>query len=78
MIERETRDSREGFAIDEQAAYECCAECGELADECVCEDWDECGAYWDEHDGQPDEQQEWDDLYGYGPEFDSYDGGDDW
>jgi len=26
-----------------------------------------------EDDGQPDEQQEWDDLYGYGPEYDSYD-----
>ena len=68
-------DPQDAFAADELAAYE--AEMDALAAEAD-EDWDEFADYCDEHDGQPDEQQEWDDLYGYGPEFDSYDGYDEY
>ena len=67
MIERENIDSREGWTFD-QEPFPSCGCCGEAAEDCVCEDWDECADYWDEHDGQPDEYTEWQD----------YMGGDDW
>jgi len=69
-------DSREGFDNDDYEAH--MARVCELALE---EEWenDEEDADWQgEDDDQPDESQEWDDLYGYGPEFDSFDGYDEY
>jgi hypothetical protein len=50
------QESWEGYDEFEQAAYE--------------QEWyeDDDGDYYDEHDGQPDEYTEWQDVYG----------GDDW
>ena len=75
-------EPQDAFAADEQLAYE--AELEGYGEDGDYADYDE---YLDgldlddedfEDDGQPDEQQEWDDLYGYGPEFDSYDGYDEY
>lgn len=47
-----------------------CHECGELMNECE--------GHEPLDDGQPDLMQEYDDLYGYGPEFDVEDYHEDW
>lgn len=61
------QDSREGWSMAEQMAYEC--EYEAYLDKCEDEDEDEYEyEYEEEHDGQPDEYTEWQDYYG----------GDDW
>jgi len=60
-------DSREGFASDEEIAYEpTTADLEEMCDYFESLDMDELED--EEYDGQPDEYTEWQDLYG----------GDDW
>ena len=71
-------EAQAAFSANEAASYELGEEerlCLEEELDAEYEAWEEANDnHWDDDDDyQPDEQQEWDDLYGYGPDYDCYD-----